>query len=54
MIKKDTPEDVDPKVKLAALKALATKVDADLADFEELKEAYEKWFPPSKKQRKKA
>ena len=54
VINKDTPEDVDPKVKLAALKALATKVDADLAEFEELKEAYEKWFPASKKQRKKA
>ena len=53
-IKKHTPQDVDPQVKLAALKALATKVDADLADFEELKEAYEKWFPASKKQRKKA
>ena len=53
-IKKHTPQDVDPEVKLAALKALATKVDADLAEFEVLKTAYENWFPVSKKQRKKA
>ena len=55
-IKKHTPQDVDPQVKLAALKALATKVDAELAEFEGLKTAYEKWFPATtnKKQKKTA